>query len=70
MTENKSGNFICESCGERFQCGAQTGACWCFEVNLNPELLSEINREYNNCLCRGCIIKKASNALEIELKDC
>ena len=70
MTDNKGENLICESCGEELQCAGKTGACWCFEINLNPALLSELKRNYNDCLCHSCLVKKAVSAIEIEFKDC
>ncbi len=46
---------ICESCGNEFSCGADTGKCWCFERNLAPETLAELKENFNNCLCEKCL---------------
>lgn len=55
MTENAGQKTNCESCGEEFSCGAKTIDCWCFEINTNPEFTAELNRNFNDCLCRSCL---------------
>lgn len=47
----------CESCGEPFECGAKTGNCWCFEVELDAEKLAKLREEFESCLCRECLEK-------------
>lgn len=49
-------NLTCESCGKPFECGAKTGSCWCFEVELDTEKLAELREEFQNCLCRECLL--------------
>ncbi|MGI8470174.1 MAG: cysteine-rich CWC family protein [Pyrinomonadaceae bacterium] len=46
---------VCELCGEKFSCGAKEGKCWCFEVEVAPEDLEKLKREFKNCLCRDCL---------------
>jgi hypothetical protein len=46
----------CESCGKPFECGAKTGNCWCFEVDLDPEKLAKLRKEFESCLCRECLL--------------
>lgn len=50
-----SKNSLCESCGEDFFCGAETGNCWCFEVKIAPETLTEVGQKYDKCLCPTCL---------------
>jgi hypothetical protein len=47
----------CESCGEEFSCGAKSGKCWCFEVDLNSETLENLRKNFENCLCEKCLEK-------------
>jgi hypothetical protein len=47
--------LICESCGAEFSCGAKVGKCWCFEVDLKVETLTELKENYNRCLCENCL---------------
>lgn len=49
--------IICESCEKPFECGAKTGKCWCFEVNLSEQKLGELREEFDSCLCRECLEK-------------
>jgi hypothetical protein len=48
--------LICESCGEDFSCGAKTGKCWCFEIDLTEEKLANLKENFDNCLCPKCLI--------------
>ncbi len=50
----------CESCGEDFSCGANTGKCWCFEVDLSEENLDNLKANFDTCLCPKCL--KNSNS--------
>jgi hypothetical protein len=45
----------CESCGKEFSCGANVGKCWCFEVELQLETLTELQKDFRNCLCQDCL---------------
>ncbi len=49
--------MICEWCGKEFSCGANTGKCWCFEVELKPETLAGLRDNFKNCLCGNCLGK-------------
>lgn len=48
-TEKISDKIICESCGKDFNCGANIGKCWCFEVELKAETLAKLREEFKNC---------------------
>lgn len=47
--------LVCESCGKEFSCGAKSGKCWCFDINLKPETVAELNENYERCLCEDCL---------------
>jgi Cysteine-rich CWC len=49
-------NLICEACGESFECGAKTGKCWCFEIDLSEEKLANLKENFDKCLCPKCLI--------------
>ena len=53
--------IICESCGEEFSCGVNIGKCWCFDVELKAETLTELREDFKNCLCENCLGKLATN---------
>lgn len=45
----------CESCGKQFSCGANAGKCWCFDVETQPETLTNLQEDFKNCLCQDCL---------------
>ena len=47
----------CESCGKDFSCGANTGKCWCFEVDLSRETLAKLQEDFKSCLCEDCLVE-------------
>lgn len=44
----------CPRCGAMFTCG-KSGKCWCFEIEVPPSVLENIEKEYNSCLCPSCL---------------
>lgn len=56
-TEISNQTLTCESCGKPFECGAKTGKCWCFEVDLDAEKLAKLREDFENCLCQECLEK-------------
>jgi hypothetical protein len=50
--ENSS---TCENCGKDFFCGAVTGKCWCFEIDLSEQALAELKDSFKKCLCENCL---------------
>ncbi len=56
-TEKISDKIICEACGKDFNCGANIGKCWCFEVELKAETLAKLREDFKNCLCQDCLRK-------------
>lgn len=63
--EKSPDKLICESCGEKFSCGARIGKCWCFTVEVKAETLAELREDFKNCLCENCL-----NKLKLERKKC
>ncbi len=55
ISENPNNKLTCESCGKEFFCGAETGKCWCFEVDLAKESLAKLREDFKNCLCEDCL---------------
>jgi hypothetical protein len=64
MIENYQKKSVCQLCGKEFSCGAETGECWCFEINTDSEFLAELSENYKNCLCRECLVQRAKNFSE------
>ena len=52
----------CAACGELFSCGAPAAGCWCEEVQIAREVLSELRARYADCLCRRCLSAAAASA--------
>ena len=57
---------VCEACGNVFTCGAGLAGCWCSEVKLNEEMLTELRSRYRDCLCRSCLEQFAQLDLNAE----
>jgi Cysteine-rich CWC len=57
-------NLICEACGESFECGAKTGKCWCFEIDLSEEKLANLKENFDKCLCPKCLISETKSLSE------
>lgn len=55
FSEKTGDKLICESCGKEFSCGANTGKCWCFEIDLEKETLAEFRENFKSCLCKNCL---------------
>lgn len=53
----------CPHCGKRFHC-SKSGKCWCFEVAVSPEILEEIGKKYDHCLCPSCLKELSEMAPE------
>ena len=60
MSEKTADRLTCEACGKDFDCGAQTGKCWCFEVELDKEALGELRENFKSCLCQDCLLSRES----------
>ncbi|MDP1850782.1 MAG: cysteine-rich CWC family protein [Solirubrobacteraceae bacterium] len=45
----------CPRCATPFECGIDTGDCWCREVTLDPATRAAFAEYYEGCLCRDCL---------------
>jgi len=45
---------ICPRCGKEFHC-SKSAKCWCYELDIPPETMENLQREYENCLCPECL---------------
>jgi hypothetical protein len=68
MAEKESSNqaadeIICESCSAKFACGATSGKCWCFGLEINTETLAKLKSEFRRCLCRQCLEKLSTTKI-------
>ena len=46
---------VCPRCSEPFECGVQTGACWCRDVELSDATRQAFAQYYDGCLCAECL---------------
>jgi hypothetical protein len=45
----------CPRCSRPFECGIDTGACWCADVEVKPAVRAALAQYYDGCLCRACL---------------
>ncbi len=45
----------CESCDVAFSCGAEKNDCWCFFAEVSPEHLTQLKKQFDQCLCPQCL---------------
>lgn len=55
---------ICEACRSEFSCSADSGRCWCFEIEIAAPALERIEKKYGDCLCPACLKKISANFAE------
>ncbi len=59
MNKEKSSNKkMCESCHEEFSCEVNNEKCWCFDIELKPQTLEKLRKDFANCLCKNCLEEK------------
>ena len=46
---------VCPRCQTPFECGVQTGACWCKDVDLSDKTRKAFATFYDGCLCSDCL---------------
>ncbi len=47
---------VCPRCSGEFECGVDTGACWCADVGVHPTSRAALREFYEGCLCRECLM--------------
>jgi hypothetical protein len=57
IDQAKAGKLTCESCGAEFTCNVGQDTCWCFDVKVSPENLTDLKENFDNCLCKNCLEK-------------
>lgn len=45
----------CSKCGVEFTCCNEQRGCWCETLTLEPAVLKELKKNYDNCLCPDCL---------------
>ena len=46
---------VCPRCSREFDCGIESGACWCADVTTNGAMRAALASYYDGCLCRDCL---------------
>ena len=46
---------VCPRCANPFECGVDTGGCWCKDVVLDNTTRAAFAEYYDGCLCRDCL---------------
>jgi hypothetical protein len=46
---------VCPRCSEPFECGVDTGTCWCKSAPLSDATRSAFAEYYEGCLCPTCL---------------
>lgn len=55
----------CPKCGVKFNCGMETGKCWCTEITLDEAAKAQLPPE-ELCLCPNCLQALAHHSLPDE----
>ncbi len=48
-------SVLCPRCSEGFECGVNTGNCWCASVTVDAAVRENLAGFYNGCLCPACL---------------
>jgi len=62
MTMQRDGRtrrLVCARCGAAFQCGSETGGCWCADEAFGLPLPADPSED---CLCPACLRQAAGAA--------
>ena len=62
MSSGLSRDLVCESCGNKYTCGASLSGCWCAEIKVTDEARTEMKARYRDCLCRECLERIGTHA--------
>jgi hypothetical protein len=46
---------VCPRCANEFECGIDSGACWCADVSVSDMTRTAFAQYYEGCLCRDCL---------------
>lgn len=45
----------CSKCGAEFGCCSEQPGCWCEGLSIDVVVLEQLKKEFDNCLCPGCL---------------
>ncbi len=45
----------CSKCNVFFECTSEHAGCWCENIFINLDVLNELKKQYDNCLCPACL---------------
>jgi hypothetical protein len=48
---------VCESCSNKFGCGANLDGCWCAELTISDDAAAELKEKFDDCLCPDCLAR-------------
>lgn len=51
---------ICPVCNSVFTC-KHSADCWCSEIKIPTEVSSFLKKNYDDCLCKNCLLKTIEN---------
>jgi hypothetical protein len=46
---------VCPRCSNAFECGIDSGACWCAGVSVDDRTRTALAQYYEGCLCPDCL---------------
>jgi hypothetical protein len=46
---------VCPRCTNTFECGIDSGACWCADVSISNATRAAFAQYYEGCLCPDCL---------------
>ncbi len=46
---------VCPRCSNVFECGVDTGSCWCADASVNDITRASLVEFYDGCLCADCL---------------
>lgn len=52
---------VCPRCSTPFECGVDTGGCWCRDIALSDATRAAFAQYYEGCLCRECLAELDKN---------
>ena len=56
-------NKACSKCSTVFECSNDKAGCWCEALTIDIKTLNEIKKQYENCLCPGCLKEYSNNKM-------
>ena len=54
----------CARCETAFECCTEGRGCWCENYRVLSDVLKELEKKFDDCLCESCLRSCAKNGLE------